>query len=200
MRLAFIAPLLTGSLAFAQGGICHDGDGVYPHSICAKFWKCDNNVAYERDCPASLLWNDRKKECDWPDESLCEDGEVARNGSGASHKSCVSAVQATTLDRSQFLRRLEADYYRIRPLLVVPILPPPMLPIIHASGCRCNSTLRVWPFVCDVWRRRASSAGSVAPDVRMNSSSYGMPYTRDYPDHLRSSNPDQRRSPLPNHR
>ena len=73
MRLALIAPLATGSfLAFAQGNICADGDGMYPHADCSKFWHCSNGIPYEKDCPAGLHWNDRRKECDWPEDSLCE--------------------------------------------------------------------------------------------------------------------------------
>ena len=56
--------------------LCADGDGLYPSSLAAKFWHCDNNVAYLKDCPSGLHWNDRRKECDWPEDALAEDEDI----------------------------------------------------------------------------------------------------------------------------
>jgi len=53
-------------------------DCLYPHpGDCKQFIHCEVNAdgvtgrPTVKDCPADLLWNDNKKECDWPSESTC---------------------------------------------------------------------------------------------------------------------------------
>ncbi|CAG2110077.1 unnamed protein product [Medioppia subpectinata] len=61
-------------------------DCLYPHpSQCDKYIHCEVNAdgvtgrPTEKDCPAILLWNDNRKECDWPQLSTCRWGRWGRD-------------------------------------------------------------------------------------------------------------------------
>ncbi|XP_031563083.1 uncharacterized protein LOC116298694 [Actinia tenebrosa] len=63
---------MTKSVAFTPPRNFCTGkvDGDYPNpNDCYGFITCSNGSKYEKYCPALLMWNDVKKQCDWPSKA-----------------------------------------------------------------------------------------------------------------------------------
>ncbi|CAF0748834.1 unnamed protein product [Adineta steineri] len=65
-----------------------DKDCLYPNpQDCNSYIHCEVNADQVTGapaftyCPASLEWNDNKKECDWPENSTCPTGKESNIGS-----------------------------------------------------------------------------------------------------------------------
>nr|XP_012142983.1 PREDICTED: zonadhesin-like [Megachile rotundata] len=43
----------------------------YPHSICSKYYECNNGNKTVKDCPEGLHFNPVTQMCDWPDNVNC---------------------------------------------------------------------------------------------------------------------------------
>lgn len=57
-------------------------DGVYGDPTdCQYFIKCSNSKTYRTKCPSGLHWNDKIKNCDYPEKAGCSK-EDAKNDSG----------------------------------------------------------------------------------------------------------------------
>ena len=51
---------------------CPD-DGHWPNpQSCSSYFHCANGRPYEGTCPAGLLWNGVKSECDFPENVNCD--------------------------------------------------------------------------------------------------------------------------------
>ncbi len=44
---------------------CPTSDGFFPHPNAHKFFRCVRGIDYEYICPADLVWNQAKGQCDW---------------------------------------------------------------------------------------------------------------------------------------
>merc|ERR1712228_779518 len=61
-------------------------------SSCKHFYHCHKITAYHKICPSNLYWNQKKGECDWPDQVVCNVpsgnsnavGTVSGNSNGVS--------------------------------------------------------------------------------------------------------------------
>ena len=56
-------------------------DGHWPNpESCSSYFHCANGRPYEGNCPAGLLWNGLKSECDFPENVNCDIslGEAAK--------------------------------------------------------------------------------------------------------------------------
>ena len=77
-RVLYLLPLLISpSLALFK---C-PSDGHWPNpESCSSYFHCANGRPYEGSCPAGLLWNGVKSECDFPENVNCDIslGEAAK--------------------------------------------------------------------------------------------------------------------------
>ena len=72
-----LIPLISVTEALFK---CPD-DGHWPNpESCASYYHCANGRPYEGTCPAGLLWNGIKMECDFPENVNCDIsiGEAAK--------------------------------------------------------------------------------------------------------------------------
>ena len=72
-----LATLVPGMMMMFK---CPD-DGHWPNpESCASYFHCANGRPYEGNCPAGLLWNGIKQECDFPENVNCDVsiGEAAK--------------------------------------------------------------------------------------------------------------------------
>lgn len=84
--------------------VCPQSDGMFPHKQCTKFWHCSNCLAYEKDCPSNLYWNDAKQECDWPQnvpDSDCQSSGEAPASTAAPEPTTTPAQETTTQTTSE---------------------------------------------------------------------------------------------------
>ena len=73
---------------------CPYPSGLFPHEVCGKFWHCSNCIAYEKNCPANLVWDRLYQTCNWPQDVDITDCTVADNGN--STVTATGPTDATT--------------------------------------------------------------------------------------------------------
>ncbi|XP_031574329.1 chondroitin proteoglycan 2-like [Actinia tenebrosa] len=65
-------------------------DGDYANPVnCHMYITCSNNIAYYRQCPAKLRWNERTKTCDWPRNVKCHIKPPGHCSDNISLRSCL---------------------------------------------------------------------------------------------------------------
>ena len=75
------APLRLPLMLVAEAVFQCPEDGHWPNpESCASYFHCANGRPYEGACPAGLLWNGIKQECDFPENVNCDVsiGEAAK--------------------------------------------------------------------------------------------------------------------------
>ena len=82
VRMTVSALLLIPLVSVSVSALfkCPD-DGHWPNpESCASYFHCANGRPYEGSCPAGLLWNGIKQECDFPENVNCDIsiGEAAK--------------------------------------------------------------------------------------------------------------------------
>ena len=46
---------------------------LYPNpDDCHSYWHCSNNIAYLKECPADLHFNQSRQRCDRPEAAKCD--------------------------------------------------------------------------------------------------------------------------------
>lgn len=73
---------------------CPYASGLFAHEVCGKFWHCSNCIAYEKNCPASLVWDRLYQTCNWPDN--VDTSDCTLSGSGNSTEPATDATEGTT--------------------------------------------------------------------------------------------------------
>ena len=82
MKTMITTVMLLCSVISQSSGLfkCPD-DGHWPDpESCASYYHCANGRPYAGTCPAGLLWNGVKSECDFPENVNCDVsiGEAAK--------------------------------------------------------------------------------------------------------------------------
>ena len=75
------AILLLALISLSEALFKCPDDGHWPNpESCASYFHCANGRPYEGNCPAGLLWNGIKQECDFPENVNCDIsiGEAAK--------------------------------------------------------------------------------------------------------------------------
>ena len=81
MKTVITVSVLCSVISQSSGIFKCPDDGHWPDpESCASYYHCANGRPYAGTCPAGLLWNGVKSECDFPENVNCDIsiGEAAK--------------------------------------------------------------------------------------------------------------------------
>ena len=87
-----------------SSSVCRTREGLFAHpTIRTSFIQCNEGIPYVKPCPASLVWNQAKQVCDWPDSVTS--GQSWKNGNDLYDQLPQESSQVQTGGRPTGARR-----------------------------------------------------------------------------------------------